>query len=74
MGLCLYYIGYSLNLFPVINWYILFLYSGFGLLIYLAVLFVLKEFNKKDFFFFIDIIHPKKMFGYLSSELKNNKK
>jgi len=71
MGLSLYFVGYYINLFPVIYWYILLLYAGFGLLIYLTVLFLLKEFNKKDFNFFLDIIHPKQMLSYIKSEFKN---
>jgi len=37
----------------------------------LTVLFLLKEFNKKDFNFFLDIIHPKQMLSYIKSEFKN---
>jgi O-antigen/teichoic acid export membrane protein len=70
MVLSLYYVSYYISLFPVIYWYLLLLYAGFGLLIYLVVLFLLKEFNKKDLQFFLDIIHPKKMFKYVKSELK----
>jgi O-antigen/teichoic acid export membrane protein len=71
MGFSLYYLGYHINIFPVIRWYVLLLYSGLGLLIYLTVLLLLKEFNKKDFNFFLDIVHPKQMFSYIKSEFKN---
>jgi hypothetical protein len=71
MGLSLYFVGYHINLFPVIYWHILLLYAGFGLLIYLTVLFLLKEFNKKDFNFYLDILHPKQMLSYILSELRS---
>jgi hypothetical protein len=57
----------------VIRWYHLLVFSVFGLIIYLGVLFVLKEFTKKDFEFFLDLLHPKEMFGYIKSELKEEK-
>jgi O-antigen/teichoic acid export membrane protein len=71
MGLSLYYVGYYINIFPEIRWYILLLYAGLGLLIYIAVLFLLREFNKKDFKFFLNNLHPKEMFSYIKSEFKN---
>jgi len=45
-------------------------FSGIGLAIYLAVLFVFKEFKKQDLDFFLDIMHPKEMLTYIKSELK----
>lgn len=71
MALCLYFVGFYINLFSVIHWYNLLLYAAFGLLIYLTILFLLREFNKKDFKFFLDIVHPKQMFSYIKSEFKN---
>jgi O-antigen/teichoic acid export membrane protein len=70
MGAVLYYLAYRTLLFPVIQWYTLLVFSGIGLGIYLAVLFVLKEFKKKDLFFFLDLLHPKEMLRYIKSELK----
>ena len=46
------------------------IFAAIGLAIYLGVLYLLREFNKEDFHFFLDIIHPKKMMKYISSELK----
>lgn len=74
MGGVLYYLGYQISLFPVINWYHLLMFSGLGLAIYLSVLFVLREFNKDDLNFFLDILRPREMLKYISSELKDNPK
>ena len=68
MGCELYY---GNTLFPVTSWFESLRYAVFGLIIYLGILFVFKEFDKQDFYFFLDIIHPKKLFSYMKSELKN---
>jgi O-antigen/teichoic acid export membrane protein len=70
MGLVIYYISYETPFFPQIHWYTIFFFAFLGLGIYLLVLYLLKEFKKEDMKFFLDIIHPKKMFGYVKSELK----
>jgi len=74
MGLIIYLIAYETNIFPNVYWYILLMYAGFGLGIYLGILYLLKEFNKKDLKFYLDLIHPKEMLKYISSELKENPK
>jgi len=74
MGVVLYYIAYGTSLFPVIRWYALLGFAGLGLVIYLGVLFLLKEFKKQDLMFFLDILRPKEMYAYLKSELKTKKK
>ncbi len=56
-----------------IRWYILLIFAFIGLGIYLIILYVIKEFNKQDLLFFLDLLHPKKMAKYMSSELKNKK-
>jgi len=62
---------YCLNsLIPLVRWYHLLVFAGIGLAIYLAVLFVLKEFKKQDLLFFLDMLHPKEMLNYVKSELK----
>jgi O-antigen/teichoic acid export membrane protein len=73
MGLLLYFFVFQTSLFPIIRWYHLLLFAGFGLLIYLGVLFLLREFTKKDLEFFLDLLHPREMFGYIKSELKEEK-
>ena len=74
MGGVLYYIGYKTSLFSVINWYHLLMFAGLGLAIYISILFLLKEFKKDDFKFFLDILRPKEMIKYISSELKDDPK
>ena len=56
--------------FPAIGWYHLLMLAGLGLAIYLGILFVLKEFKKQDLDFFLNILRPKEMVKYVSSELK----
>lgn len=73
MGGFLYLLAYKTSLFPVIRWYILLFFAVIGLIIYLGVLYILKEFKKQDFNFFLGIIHPKGMLKYVKSELKNKK-
>lgn len=74
MGGVLYLLAFRTSFFQVIQWYHLFLFVGIGTVTYLGLLFVLKEFNKNDFYFFIDLLHPKKMLKYVSSELKEKPK
>lgn len=74
MGFVLYYLAFLTNFFPVIRWYTLIGFAGLGLAIYLAILFVLKEFTKNDLNFFLGIIHPTEMLRYLKSELKGKNK
>lgn len=69
MGIVLYYIK---ALTPAVHWYILLGFAALGLGVYLIVLYLLREFNKDDFNFFIDIIHPFEMIRYIKKELKNN--
>jgi O-antigen/teichoic acid export membrane protein len=73
-GFSIYMLAYETNLFPVIRWFTLLGLSLLGIGIYIFLLFLLKEFSKKDFQFFLNIIHPKEMASYVKSEIKNNKK
>jgi len=70
MGLVLYFLAFHTSFFPAIHWYHLFMFAGLGLVVYLGVLFVLKELKKQDLLFFLDLLHPKKMLKYVKSELK----
>ena len=74
MGISLYILSYQTPLFAVIRWYTLLGFSLAGFGIYILILFLLKEFSKKDLKFFIDTIHPKGIVKYVKSEIKNNKK
>ena len=69
MGLVLY--GVNL-IIPVTRWYQLIVFAFLGLAVYLLVLYVLKEFNKKDFKFFLNLVHPKEMFNYIKSEIRDD--
>ena len=73
MGLFLYLFAFHTAFFSAIHWYHLLFFTGLGLAIYLGVLFVLREFTKKDLHFFLDLLQPKKMLSYIKSELKERK-
>jgi O-antigen/teichoic acid export membrane protein len=70
MALVLYFLSSSIL---TIRWYLLIVFAFIGLAVYLGVLFVLKEFNKKDLTFFLNLIQPKEMLSYIKSELKEEK-
>ena len=66
---------YVLNLgVPLIRWYHLIVFFLGGLGIYLLMLVVLKEFNKQDLQFFLNLMYPKETFQYIKSELQQKKK
>ncbi|MCX6666575.1 MAG: flippase, partial [Euryarchaeota archaeon] len=62
------------NFIPLVRWYHLITFFFAGLGIYLLVLFVLKEFNKQDLQFFLNLMYPKETFRYIKSELQQKKK
>jgi O-antigen/teichoic acid export membrane protein len=70
MGLILYQL---MNLLPIQRWYILLGYSTLGLGIYLFVLFLMKEFTRKDLDFVLDLLSVKKMWRYMREEIKKEK-
>jgi O-antigen/teichoic acid export membrane protein len=67
MALVLYFLSSSIL---TIRWYLLIVFAFVGLAVYLGVLYVLKEFNKKDLKFFLNLLQPKEMLNYIKSELK----
>lgn len=71
MGGVLYYIS---RLVSIVRWYEIggACLLGFG--IYLALLWLLREFKKDDLKLFLDILNPKGMKQYVVSELKDKKK
>lgn len=70
MGLVIYYLtDYTLYI-TVTRWYHLVIVSLFGLAIYYGILYLLREFKKDDFDLFIDTLNIKKMFAYISDELR----
>ncbi len=70
-GLAMGSVLYSISLLiSEIHWYHLLGFAAFGLAVYLGILFLLREFKKQDFIFFLDMLHPKEMLRYIHSELK----
>jgi O-antigen/teichoic acid export membrane protein len=67
MGIIIYYIA---NIFYISRWYELVVISLFGLFVYFGVLFLLKEFKKKDLDLFLDTLNIKKMVSYVWSEVR----
>jgi len=71
MSVILYVLLYHFNFINLImRWYYLLGISIFGLGIYIFTLFIFGEFNKDDFYFFLDALNIKKMFIYIRDELK----
>ena len=70
MGFLLYLFAFRTPFFLTIHWYHLIFFAGIGLMIYLGVLYLLREFTKKDLHFFLDLLHPIEMFRYMGSELR----
>jgi len=71
MAAIIYVVLYRLNfIIYLTRWYHLILFSLFGLAIYIGILFLLSEFKKDDFHFFIDTLSIKKMFKYVKEELR----
>lgn len=68
MGLTVYFLNHLI--YPVERWYSLFMYGLLGLFIYLGLLFLMKEFTRKDFSLFMDTLNVKKMLSYIWDELQ----
>jgi O-antigen/teichoic acid export membrane protein len=69
MGIIVYEL---MSFFPIQRWYILLGFAVFGLGIYLFILFILREFTRKDLDFVLDLLNIKKMWKYVHSEIKDN--
>jgi putative flippase GtrA len=54
----------------LLRWYDLILYTLVGLGIYLLVLYLLKEFDRSDLKFYLDLMNPKGLSDYITKELK----
>jgi O-antigen/teichoic acid export membrane protein len=70
MSFVLYLLAFYSGFYPAIHWYHLIVFAGIGLVIYLAVLYLLREFTRKDFKFYVELLHPQKMFHYIKSEVQ----
>ena len=64
--------GFILNYLPIhiARWYELLGIALFGLSIYFAILFLMREFKKDDFEFFMDTLNIKMMIGYIKEEIR----
>jgi O-antigen/teichoic acid export membrane protein len=67
MGLTLY--GFT-RIITIDHWYGVLIFSLIGLLIYLAVLYLIREFTKRDFNFFLNLLKPNEMYKYIKDEIK----
>ena len=63
-------LSYIQTYIHITHWGMLILFILIGAIIYFTILFLLKEFTKKDYHFFIDTINIKEMFKYIRNELK----
>lgn len=62
---------YQISIMIFINrWYQLLGVSLFGFGIYLVILVIVKEFSKQDFLFVIDTLNIRKMWNYITKEIK----
>jgi O-antigen/teichoic acid export membrane protein len=67
MGIVLYYLN---SLVPLVRWYHLIGFALVGVAVYVGVLYVIREFKKRDLKFFLDLAHPVEMLEYIKSELR----
>jgi O-antigen/teichoic acid export membrane protein len=71
MAAVLYITLRSLNMAEIfVRWYHLLGLSLLGLGIYIGILYIFKEFTKKDFYFFFDTLNIKKIWRYAVEEIK----
>ncbi len=68
MGLALY--GLHSYIWEITRWYDLLLVFGVGMGIYLALLFLMNEFRRKELDYFLDLLNPKKMTSYVGGEMR----
>jgi len=67
MGLILWYL---LRLTIISRWYHLIIMAMVGIAIYFAILYMFKEFRKKDFNFFMNTLNIKKLLSYIGEEIR----
>jgi O-antigen/teichoic acid export membrane protein len=54
----------------ITSWYTLAFFALAAFAVFLTVLFAIKEFTRKDFNYFMELVNVKKMFSYIKGELK----
>ena len=71
MTAMLYIMLYNLNMIAlIVRWYHLLGFTLLGFGIYISILFLLGEFTKEDFLFYVDTLNIRKMVQYVKEELK----
>jgi O-antigen/teichoic acid export membrane protein len=71
MAAIIYVLLYNYDLiFWIARWYHLLLFAIIGLIIYLGILIVFKEFTKDDLLFYLDTLNIRKMAQYIKEEFK----
>jgi O-antigen/teichoic acid export membrane protein len=70
MGIIIYYLTEYTHIIMITRWYQLVIISLFGLAIYYGILYLLREFKKEDFWFYMDTLNIKKMIQYVKEEFK----
>ena len=66
-GLIISYISLCI---PIVRWYQLVLITVFGFAIYISILYLLREFKKEDYDFFMDTLNLKHMYAYIRKEIR----
>jgi len=74
MGAVLYFLINFVSFFKIADLLNFIILISLGAATYLGMLYLLKEFRKEDFDFFLDLIRPKKMAKYIKSELEDKPK
>jgi len=64
---------YITSIFEITRWYHLILIFFAAIGIYVGILYLIREFKKEDYNFFMDTLNPKKMLSYISEEVKGDK-
>jgi O-antigen/teichoic acid export membrane protein len=61
-------------MFSITTWYWLIAYGFITLGTYIGVLVLLKEFTRRDLRYFLDLVNPKELSGYIRGELKGGQR
>ena len=62
--------SYISSFFEMPRWYHLAIFGLIGIALYVSLLYIIREFTKRDFIFFMNTINPLDMFKYASSEIR----
>ena len=70
MGVIIYFLADYTHYITITRWYHLVAITLFGLAIYYSILYLLREFKKEDFWFYIDTLNIRKMTQYIKEEFR----